>query len=357
MIRKIFTVLIAAGMVFMTGCDNGHYTEYGGEITDVSGEELASMSASQVSAEELEREEAEESKRLAEEATATSLQIADRMGNMVDVPEDVSRIVSCSPAATEILSGLGLTDKIVAADMMSADVWGIDPDICTLDMMHINTQYIADLAPDLVVIGEISVTDESNPIAELRDKGVYTAYIPTANSIESIKMDIEFLAGLTGTFDTANELISLINTNLLYIEEIVADLPPVNVYFEVSDLPEIYAVGTNNFLADMIERAGGKTVLTDYSGFVQLSYEDIPAIISGADVIITNVSYEGYDYNEIYEREGFEALPAVANSQVYSVNTDYTSRASQNITAGVTEIAKILHPEAFPDEITEEIAA
>ncbi|MDR0903956.1 MAG: ABC transporter substrate-binding protein [Ruminococcus sp.] len=327
-------------MLMFAACDNAQYTEYGGEITAVSGEELVSMSVSQAEAERQKLEEEEEIEQLIEESEAelSRITIADRIGGTVEVPEpagETLRIVSCSPAISEILSGLGLMGEIIAADTNSADVFGVAPEICTLDMMNLNTQYIADLEPDIVIIGEIS-EQFGDPISELEDMGIYTAYIPAANSIEGIKMDIEFLAGLTGMQNAGGELISAINTDLLYIEELVGGLTPKNVFFEVSGTPEIYAVAEDNFLADMIKRAGGQTVLTDKSGFVPLTADEVLSL-SGVDVYITNVEDGNPDY--IY------------------VDTNLTSRPSQNFPAGIREIAKILHPEAFPDESTEEIPA
>jgi iron complex transport system substrate-binding protein len=332
-----FAVIIMLMMIF-AGCDNGHYTEYGGEITGVSGEELSAMSESQIRAEEMAREEEAEIERLIAESEAhAAVTVADRIGGTVSLPEiagESLRIVSCTPAATEILSGLGLAGNIVAADVNSRDVLGIDAGICTLDMMNLNTQYIADASPDMVIIGEISRMNDADPLTELEDMGIYTAYIPSANSIEGIKMDIEFLAVLSGTSEAGNALISDINTELLYIDELVAAAPRPNVLFTISESPEIYAVGENNFLADMINRAGGQTVLAEQSGFVHLTADEIAAITE-IEVKITNVNS--------------------GNPEFIYIDTNLTSRPSQNITAGIRELAIIIHPELF--ETPEEIAA
>ncbi|MDR0986906.1 MAG: ABC transporter substrate-binding protein [Ruminococcus sp.] len=332
---KKFAVILLI-ILTLAACDNAHYTEYGGEITAVSGEELTAMSIAQIEAEEKKKQDEAEIEQLISESEAqlAALTIADRMGGTVKVPESKNlRVVSTTPAATEILAGLGLLENIIAADMNSADVPGIAPEICGLDMMHLNTQYIADLSPDIVIIGEISQKD-FDPLGELKEMGIYTAFIPSSNSIEGIKMDIEFLAGLTGTADKGFELISEINTDLLYIEEIIADAPVKFVLFTVAEEPEIYAVGDNNFMADMISRAGGQTALAGDTGFVKLTAEEIAAI-TNIDIYITNANADNPDY-------------------AY-VDTSLTSRPSQNITKGVLELAKIIHPELF--NVTEEIAA
>jgi iron complex transport system substrate-binding protein len=328
---KKFAILIMIMMIFV-GCDNDGYTEYGGDITGISGEELAVMSESQSVKEEAARAEEAEIERLIKESEIRDEGVADRIGGTVSLPEiagESLRIVSTNPAATEILEGLGLLDNIVAADTNSADVPGIDAGICTLDMMNLNTQYIADVSPDMVVIGEISRSGEVDPLSELEDMGIYTAYIPTANSIEGIKMDIEFLSILTGTSEAGSALISEMNTELLYMDELIAGTLTMYVLFTVSETPEMYAVGINTFIADMLERAGGETVLEGQSGFIAMTDEDIAAI-PWIEIFITNVK-DG-DPKYIY------------------VDTNLTSRPSQHITEGIRELAKIIHPELFEEE-------
>jgi iron complex transport system substrate-binding protein len=340
-LKKIAAVLVFIIVLALGGCDNSHYTEYGGEITSITGSDIDAVVSARNEEEEKKRLEKLEALASEDALTATSAVIMDRTGSEVEVPEDIKRIVSTTPAITEILAGLGLSDRIVAADMFSGNVPGVDKSVCTLDMMHIDTQEIADLSPDVVIIGEISGYDT---VRALQSMGVYTAYIPTAKSIEAIKMDIEFIAALTGTFEEGAELISEMNTDILYVRELTAGFEPKTVYFEISELPDICTVGNNTFLADALRIAGAETVFSDMDGYVHVTTDEILARAFDIEMVFTTVSYEGYDPLEIGGREGFEDIKALQDGYLYPLDTDAFSRPSQNITKAIRSLALMIHP-------------
>jgi iron complex transport system substrate-binding protein len=343
-LKKIAIILTLIINIFaLTGCDNAHYTEYGGEITSITGSDIDAVVS--VFEDELEQKRLEKLEALASEAalTATSAMIMDRTGSLVEIPEDIKRIVSTTPAITEILAGLGLADRIVAADMFSSDVPGVDKSVCTLDMMHIDTQEIADLSPDVVIIGEISGEDA---MRSLQSMGIYTAFIPTAKSIEAIKMDIEFIAALTETVDEGAELISEMNTDILYVKELVADYETKTAYFEISEQPDICTVGSNTFLADALNIAGAETVFADMDGYVHVTTDEILERSEEIEIVFTTVSFEGYDPREIYDREGFSDIKALKDGLLYPLDTNAFSRPSQNITKALRSLALMVHPES-----------
>jgi iron complex transport system substrate-binding protein len=346
-LKKIAIILLLIIVSAFTGCDNSYYTEYGGEITSITGSDIdAVVSAHEAQMEQKRLEKIEAS--LSEEAmTATSVIIIDRTGAEVEVPEDVKRIVSSSPAITEILVGLGLSDRIVAADMFSSDIPGIDSSVCTLDMMHLDSQAIADLSPDIVFIGEISGGDA---IMSLQAMGIYTAFIPTAKSLEAIKMDIEFIAALTGKGPAGADLISKMNTEIFEIEEILGDIEPKTVYFEIEEQPNICTVGNNTFLADLLSTAGAETVFSDMDGYVFVTTDEILERSEGIEIVFTTVSYEGYDPLEIAAREGFDGIKALQDERFYSLNPNSYLRPSHNITKNLYALASMIHPDLFVTE-------
>jgi iron complex transport system substrate-binding protein len=342
-LKRIAIVLLIIIVSAFAGCDNEHYTEYGGEITSITGSDV--VSAVMARNDEADREKVAKLDALlaAEALTATSAMIMDRTGSLVEVPEDMKRIVSTTPAITEILAGLGLADRIVAADMFSRDVPGVSDDVCTLDMMHIDTQAIADLSPDVVFIGEISGEDT---MRSLQAMGIYTAFIPTAKSIEAIKMDIEFIAVLTGTGPEGAELISEMNTDILNVKELVTDFVSKPVYFEISEQPDICTVGNNTFLADVLHIAGAESVFSDMDGYVHVTTDDILERAGDIKIVFTTVSYEGYDPLEILDREGFDSIEALQNERFYALNPNSYLRPSHNITKELYALAQMIHPEA-----------
>jgi iron complex transport system substrate-binding protein len=160
-------------------------------------------------------------------ATATSALIFDRLGNMIEVPERVERIVTLSADVTQILADLGLSDSIIAADRNSASVDGIDPAVCTIDAENPDIQFLAGLSPDVIIVTD----DDNDVVRELVKRGLYAVYMPLSESTEGRKMDIEFLAALTGRTEEGRRLIELISETEEVFETAETD--------EVSETEEI----------------------------------------------------------------------------------------------------------------------
>lgn len=335
--RRIISAVLAALMALsLAACGNANSTPDGGEIT--------TSAVSETNAEETAEETAEVTEEAAEDAAPST--IIDREGNEISVPDSIGTIVSAAPSVTEILTGLGLGGNIIAADMYSADVDGVDPSVCTLDFYNLNTEELIALDPDVIIINGISSTGESDPYQSLKDAGVNVIYIPSSTSIESIKLDIEFLAAYTNTASKGAELIAEIDNAVADISEKAAAITDKKkVYMEISAAPYLYTCGNGTFLDEIITLVGAENIYGGESGWISNTEETV--ISADPDVILTSVAYDGYDFNEIKTRAGWENITAVKNGAVYQVDANATSRASQNIVKGMYEIAKAVYPEVY----------
>lgn len=334
---KLLSLAIAGILaVSMTACGNANSTSDGGEITTSEITEAETV----VNETEVETEET-----TAEEATDAD-SVIDREGNLVEVPAEINTIISAAPSVTEILAGLGLADKIIAADMYSADVEGIDPAVCTLDFYNLNTEELVALAPDVIIINGISDNGDTDPYAELKAAGTNVVYIPSAVSLDGIKDDIAFLAAYTRTSDKGDELIGTIDSCISDISAKAANITEKkSVYFEISAAPYLYTTGSGTFLNEIIELVGAENIYGGEEGWISNSDETV--IAANPDVILTSVAYEGYDFNEITAREGWDVLTAVKNGEVYQVGANETSRASQHVVDGINEIASAIYPDVY----------
>ena len=255
------------------------------------------------------------------------------------------RLISTAADITELLDGLLLSESIVAADSYSLGIGNVDPEVCTLDYTNPGVETIISLEPDVVFVSGSSTDGTVDPYSALSDAGVNVVYIPTAESISGIIDNIELIAENTGAEDKAEELTSS-------IDEAVADAKTraeslggekVSVYFEISAAPWFYSFGSNTYLDEIISICGGENIYSEETGWISNTEESILA--ANPQVILTNVMYDGYDYNEIYSREGWEAIDAVVNHRVYSIDANASSRGSQNIVKAIQEISLAIIPD------------
>ena len=77
--------------------------------------------------------------------------ITDREGNEVKVPNKIEKIISTAPSNTEILVGLGLADKIIAADTYSEGIEGLSKDTKLMDFQNPDAEAMVELDPDIVI--------------------------------------------------------------------------------------------------------------------------------------------------------------------------------------------------------------
>lgn len=328
---KKFALLLAAVLaVSMTACSDDR-TREGGEITTA---EITSTVTVTETAE------------VTEDIPAGEAIIPDREGGTVQVPDSVNTIVSTAPSITEILTGLGAGGKIIAADMYSSDVSGIDPSICTIDFYNLNIEEFAALDPDVIIISGMSMTEADDPYAVLKEAGINVIYVPTSQTIEAVKLDIEFIAGYIGESAKGEQLVADIDAAAADITAKAAMVTKKKkVYFEIGEAPYLYTCGSGTFIDEILNLIGAENIYAGEEGWLSNSEESV--IAADPDVIITNVEYDGYDFNEIMTRSGWENISAVKNGEVYRVSANATGRPSQNIVDGIYEVARAVYPNIY----------
>lgn len=258
-------------------------------------------------------------------------------------PAKTYKLVSTAADITEILDGLGHGSDIVLADVYSAGAGSVNSEVCTMDYLNPDVEAIIALSPDCVFVSGSSTDGTVDPYSALTEAGVKVVYIPTAASIQGIKDNIAAIADEVGASDKASELNASIDEAVEAAKKRAEGKEPVSVYFEIGAAPWLYTFGNGTFLDEIITVCGGRNIYSAEQGWISNTEETV--IAANPEVIITNVMYDGYDYNEILSRPGWEAIAAVKNSRVVGVDANATSRGSQNIVKGIEAISKAIIPD------------
>jgi len=242
---------------------------------------------------------------------------------------------------------LGLGDKIIATDMWSDDVPGIDGEIAVLDMMMMDAEFLIDRNPDIILVTGMTRTHgDDDPLSLVSSTGITVVYVPVSASIDEIIEDIRFIAAVMNVHDAGDDMILHMQSELEAIREIAANITETRtVYFEISPAPTMWSLGANTFINEMIETAGAINILADQDGWVGVSDETLLEL--NPDVIITVIDFLDDPIGEIISRPGWEAITAVQNGDVFQVTTSYTNRANHNIIRGLREIAAAVYPDYF----------
>jgi iron complex transport system substrate-binding protein len=261
------------------------------------------------------------------------------------------RIISAAPSSTEIISGLGLADRIIAADKYS--LAGLPAGVLEIDFFYPDQEAILGLGPDIIISSETNAYGGgANPYKALEEAGIELLFIPTSRSIAGIKGDIRNIAAALGAAERGEELIRIMEEDIEEVARIGRNLAGPSfkqrtVYLEISPFPDPVTMGRETFLNEMIEITGALNVFADKTGWIAPGAEAI--LERDPEAILTSVNFLDDPVGEIKARPGFAGIRAVREGRVYRIDADSSSRPSQHITLALRQMARAVYPEKYAD--------
>jgi cobalamin transport system substrate-binding protein len=272
--------------------------------------------------------------------------LTDDEGTSVELAAEPAKIVSLTPATTEILFDLGAGDRVVATDDDSdyPEEAVALPDVATYD--KVDVEKVVALEPDLVVAGGLGFSPPDS-IAKLRSLDVRVLVVYAA-SVDGVYDDIELLGTATGTADAARTLTTTMRTDMQAVSEAVtaAGTKP-RVYYEVGydDVTgAIYAPADDSFVAEMVTLAGAEAITTGDPLSYEIPLEKLiqrdPQII----VLGTNPFYNPTPA-AVMARAGWSAMTAVKNKDVRPVRDIEITRPGPRLPIGLRNLAAVIWPD------------
>jgi len=288
------------------------------------------------------------SKKETEEATTSEAAAitTDRAGNEIKLPESIEKIMIAGPSNAEILSGLGMADKIIAADNYSQGVEGLASDVTYFDMATPDVEQMLALKADIFLVTGMVQAGDDNVYQQLIDAGVCVIFIPSSNSLKGIEEDIQYIADVMGVSDKGAEIVTNMQTKIEEVRKIGEGITDKkSVYFELAAAPAMYSFGNGVFLNEMIEIIGATNIFVDQESWISVTDEGV--LEANPDVILTSVNYIDNPIDEIMGRSGWDVVTAVKDQAVYSIDTNASNNPSQNIVKALEEMAKAVYPDQY----------
>jgi len=246
------------------------------------------------------------------------------------------KIISLSPAATEVLFALGAEKQIAAVSDFSDYPPEADalPKVGGFDGKSLSIEKILSFEPDFVYLTS-GMHDFLIP--SLQEFGIQY-YVSNANSINAVTKEICDIGMLTGHFKEASEISLDIKAQMISAKNKVSNKNQ-KVYYEVWNAPYMTA-GQDSFITDIIEAAGANNPFALIpEPYPMLSEESL--IATAPNVILIPAS-NGTTVDEVKNRNGWSAIPAVANNKVYIVDDNLFSRPGPRVGQAVQELADLL---------------
>lgn len=275
--------------------------------------------------------------------TPATITVTDDYGRTVTIAKYPQRIISLSPANTEILFALGLDKRIVGVSDYSdyPEEAANKPSVGAYNEPNIE-QVIA-LEPDLVVATE----EHELAIEQLESMGIIVVAVnPT--TVGEVLDTMTFLGTVTGQEDEAAALVSGIQTRIDAITAKTAALTDdekPRVFVVIWHDP-IWTVGSGTFHDELIRLAGGVNITGDLEGYTDISLEAV--IDANPQVIIAGVGMgEGssLSLDFMMTDERLAGTDARINDRVYGADMNIVSRPGPRLADALEIFFSLIHPE------------
>jgi iron complex transport system substrate-binding protein len=275
------------------------------------------------------------------EPTAASITVEDGVGNVITLEAEPQRIISLAPSHTETLYALGLGDKVVGV----TEYCNYPPEATEKQKVGsfatIDLEQVVGLEPDLVLATTMHMAET---VPALQDRGI-VVFVIDPQSVSDVLDAIDRIGRITGSEDAVGALVADMQARIDAVQEKVQDAPRPTVFWELG--AELYTVGPNTFIDDLISLAGGENAAANAdSPWPQLSVEAI--IMKDPDVIVLADHNYGQTAEMVKERPGWEDIRAVKEGNIVEItDDDIVSRPGPRLVEGLEFLAKALHPDLF----------
>ena len=241
--------------------------------------------------------------------TTSDTQIVSGLsGESYTLSNNITKVVSLSPAASMIIDSLGGSSKLTAVDKASADYVSVSS---TVDVSG-----AAGLSPEVIFV------DEADKAA-VGTTDIPVFVIPQAQSVADINNLIRLCAKVIGV--NADDAVSKV-TNVMNVAQMNSSSYSTR-YKAYIDLGG-ETVGSGTFITELLHASGLENVCTG-EGFCTMTDDEI--IAANPEFIFTCG-----DVNDYLNNSAFADVAAVANNHVYSLDKKDIRYGSSNITNAVS---------------------
>ena len=276
--------------------------------------------------------------------------VTDDLGREVTITRKPERIISLAPSNTEILFALGLGEKVVGITNVCNYPSQTEEKEKIGDYNNPNLEKIIELKPDLILASHGNPVKLINQLEELD----YTVVGLNPKNINDIISSMTLVGQITANNKEAAKLAEEMKKRMEAVLSGTSSLTKNDkprVLYVVWYKP-LWTAGSETFIDELIQKAGGVNIAGELSGWPQMSLETV--IEKNPQVIIVGCSEDQPELIEAVKNEStLYGTDAFQHNQIYTINTDIVSRTGLRIVDALEEMAKIIHPEIFKKGVSD----
>ncbi len=268
--------------------------------------------------------------------------LTDDEGTAVAIPSEPQRIVSLTPASTEILFALGAGPRVVA----TTDFDDYPP--AALGLPHVasytavDVEAIVGLQADLVIAGG-NFFNPPDDVARLRDLGIPVVVV-YAPDVAGVLADIQLIGAAVGLSGAATEMTTTMQAGFDSVTAATAGLDRPRTFYELdTSTGTIYTVADDSFSAEMVSLAGGEPITTGSATDYAIPLENL--IAADPQLILLGDAAYGVTVDQVGQRAGWGVMTAVKTGAIRPVDDLIITRPGPRLVEGLRSLALAIHPD------------
>jgi cobalamin transport system substrate-binding protein len=269
--------------------------------------------------------------------------VIDQLGRTVDVPENPKRIVSLAPSITEIIFSLNREGLLKGITQFSNHPMKAKEIPQVGSYVNLNLEKIVALKPDLC----IAIKDGNPKVVVMRLESLaIPVYAVDPRDLESVMETFLEIGRLINASEKAAEVVKKMRGRIRNVKSLVGaanDVP--NVFYQIGITP-IVSAGTNTFIHELIEMAGGRNLAKGPVPYPRFSREKVVSFMPDVFIITSMAGEEAHEKARA-QWQRWNHVPAVKNNRIHFVDSNVFDRPGPRLVDGLEILVKIIHPELF----------
>ena len=274
--------------------------------------------------------------------TSAQITVTGDDGVAVTLAAPPLKVVSLTPATSELMFALGAGDRLVGR----TDYDDYPPEVASVPAVAtfqgVEMEKVVNIGPDLVLAGGNSFTSAAD-IQRMRDLG-YPVLVLYAPDVTGVLSDIKVVGEAVSEVAAAEQITANIQARIDEVTAAVADLPTPSTFYEISVDTEIYGPAPDSFVADMVGIAGGDPVTTTDPAVFSISLERLVSL--DPQVIVLGDAAYGTCPDAVAARPGWKGISAVKSGTIVPVDDTIVTRPGPRLGEGLAALALAIHPDA-----------
>ena len=267
--------------------------------------------------------------------------LTDDEGTKVTIPAEPRRIVSLTPATTEILFALGVGDRVVAKveDVANFPAEAADvPVVATF--AGVDVEKIVAMEADLVVSGGAGLT-QGSAVEQLRRANI-PVVVSYPTTVDAALESMELVGRAVGKRAEGEALAGAIENRLDGLAAIASrTATKPRVFYEIDVANGIFTPPAQSIYGEMFRLAGADPISGDANYSIAL--EDLVA--ADPEVILLGDAAYGQSAQTVKAREGWDGMTAVKNGRIVPIDDIVVTRPGPRIAEGLYALIVAIHPE------------